>query len=47
MSLIENGSLAEEEAAGSTSKGAFSSMLISSMALAKPTAKANLFVSFC
>jgi hypothetical protein len=46
MSFYENGSLAKEEAAGSTSKGAFPGMPIRGTALSKPTAEANLFVSF-
>jgi hypothetical protein len=46
MSLLKNGWLAKQEAAGSTLKGAFPAMPIRSMASAKPAAKANLFVSF-
>jgi hypothetical protein len=46
MSFYENGSLAKEEAAGSTSKGAFPSMPIRWMASSKRTAEADLFVSF-
>jgi hypothetical protein len=46
MSLLKNGWLAKQEAAGSTSKGAFPAMPIRSMASVKPTAKANPFVSF-
>jgi hypothetical protein len=46
MSTLENGSLAKWKAAGSTSEGAFPNMPIRSMALSKPTAKADPFVSF-
>jgi hypothetical protein len=43
MSTLENGSLAKWKAAGSTS---FPNMPIRSMALSKPTAKADPFISF-
>jgi hypothetical protein len=46
MSLLENGSLVKQKAAGSTSKGAFPSMSICSMALTKPNDKADPFVLF-
>jgi hypothetical protein len=46
MSFYENGSLAKEEAAGSTSKDAFLGMPIQGMALSKPTAQIDLFISF-
>jgi hypothetical protein len=46
MSSSKNGSLVKQKAAGSTSKGAFPSMSICSMALMKPKAKADPFVSF-
>jgi hypothetical protein len=46
MSSLVNGSLVKQKAAGSTSKGAFPSMSICSMALTKPKAKADPFILF-